>query len=289
MTANTSSGYVASSNLSSSTPYYAFDNNTGTSFDSSNYDSSGVYAGSTTTSDVSGNSYSGDWLQISFPVSVKVTYALNRFGNFSGGQAAQLLGSNDGSSWTKIGLIPGFSWNAGGSAGGELYISTNTLYFSTYRLVWTAGLSGLTTLTVRSTQLTGYPLTNLQVSGDITSSGVIYAPNGVVGTLKTASQPYVQSLGTLSSLSTSGLTCLGASTLQATQVLSLSSSGQVKCSQLYCDGNNSGMYFTTQSGISSSTVLRQGGHYGWNLSGNQGESIWINKSGGGNGGSHHFY
>eukprot|EP00952_Eustigmatos_sp_NYUAD-ZCMA_P013814 54451-Eustigmatos_ZCMA.PRE.2 len=313
MTSNTSSGYVITASQSASTAYYIADNDTGTTWTSSNYDSSANYTGTTTTTDSSSNVYSGDWVQISFPVTVRVTYAVNRFNSFSGFQSSQLLGSNDGSTWTKVGTMPAFSWNAGGSAGSELYLSSNTLSFSFYRWVFVT-VSGAASdgLKLRSVQLQGYPLTSMQISADITSSGVIYAPNGgFVGIMKTASQPHIQSLGTLSSLTTSGsitalsltssgLTCLGASTLQATNVLSLSSSGALSAStltssgrisgnELYIDGNSAGLYFNVKSGVGSSSTLRQGATYSWNgFNGSTGESDWINKSGGGNGG-HFFY
>eukprot|EP00952_Eustigmatos_sp_NYUAD-ZCMA_P013686 54057-Eustigmatos_ZCMA.PRE.1 len=69
----------------------------------------------------------------------------------------------------KLGIVANFSWSISGSAGSEVYMSSNALSFSFYRVVYVAG-GGFLGLTVKSLQLTGYPLTNLQMSADITSS-----------------------------------------------------------------------------------------------------------------------
>jgi hypothetical protein len=97
--------YVASASVEFSASYlawYAFDQNASNSWlSSANYSASSPfpYTGSTTTVDVTGTSYAGDWLQIQMPSSIVLSgYTLTTFI----GNKFFVMGSRDGTNWSLV-------------------------------------------------------------------------------------------------------------------------------------------------------------------------------------------
>jgi hypothetical protein len=133
-----------------------------------NYASSAPYqyngAAGTTTVDINGNSYTGDWLQIQQPVSI----VLSSYAILVGGGAARespsrfwVLGSRDGTSWNLVDQRTGItSWTNGG-----------TLTFSVQ------AAQAFTYFRIVVNQVTGYLVSYNYAAIGLTLNGTIEGPN----------------------------------------------------------------------------------------------------------------
>eukprot|EP00952_Eustigmatos_sp_NYUAD-ZCMA_P010603 43352-Eustigmatos_ZCMA.PRE.1 len=155
MTNNSTSGFTASSNVNNSTAYYCFDSSNSTYWSSSNYPSTNVYSESQTTTDTSGNVWSGDYVQLALgSYTLRPTFILIGFnGNYQQYQASTLLGSTNGTTWASVAAVPHFSYDLDVS-----YTQTSissSLYYSYYRVVFRASAQGAVGLGVSSIAFTG--------------------------------------------------------------------------------------------------------------------------------------
>jgi hypothetical protein len=133
-----------------------------------NYASSAPYqyngAAGTTTVDINGNSYTGDWLQIQQPVSI----VLSSYAILVGGGAARespsrfwVLGSRDGTSWNLVDQRTGItSWTNGG-----------TLTFSVQ------AAQAFTYFRIVVNQVTGYLVSYNYAAIGLTLNGTIEGPS----------------------------------------------------------------------------------------------------------------
>lgn len=155
LTSNSSNGYTitTSTSLASNPAYFCFDGNSNTSwisFASGRYVASSggyQYTGSSTTTTALGVTYSGEWVQLSLPASVKLT----KYTFFIGTASAVidsfvLLGSPDGTnnSWqlvdSRAGLdYSGTTWNMISGGNYQPFVLTpsnpGTTGFKVYRLI----------------------------------------------------------------------------------------------------------------------------------------------------------
>jgi len=134
-----------------------------------------------------------------------------------------------------------------------------------------SSLSTATSATIGTTFSVGGTST-LQATNvlSLSSSGTVTCPY-----LSVTTSALVSGLLTTGSISSSGPIVASL----------LTSSGSLNCGSIYVNGGGSGMYFTMASGLSNSTVLRQGNHWSWNtFNGSTGEMDIVCKSGGGTGG-----
>jgi hypothetical protein len=120
-------------------PWYAFDYGTTPpnrwSTSAANYDTSGIYAGNVTSTDIGGTRHLGEWLQIKLPYDITLskikllttTSLMSRA--VTGGT---ILGSNDGTNWYVITTFSGLSHTQGEYATADINATTPYMY---YRLV----------------------------------------------------------------------------------------------------------------------------------------------------------
>jgi hypothetical protein len=112
----------ASSELNSSNQsWYAFDQNSGTLWGSfgtvsTPYSvSTGIYAGSNVTVDVTGSSYSGEWVQIQIPSSIVLSSYSIQSRSDSGAASSPstwvILGSRDGTNWFLVDRRGNITWS----------------------------------------------------------------------------------------------------------------------------------------------------------------------------------
>jgi hypothetical protein len=127
---------------------------------SGQYDGTGAYTGSTSTT-VSGTGYSGEWLQIELPHKLKVNYVAVLPQNDTLSRAPKngvFAGSNDGTTWNLLGSFTGITttsspaWSATVPVNFTLTSSTAYKYF---RIIVTAGVS-TSLVTVQNMQLYGH-------------------------------------------------------------------------------------------------------------------------------------
>ena len=135
--------YVASSvgDLSASYPsWQAFDKNPTSAvwISAGAYASSAPYGtlGSNVTVDVTGTSYTGEWLQIQMPSSIVLTsYSITAGGVGNGQSPARfwILGSRDGTNWSLVDSRSGVTtWTAGGQL---TFSATSSQAFTYFRMV----------------------------------------------------------------------------------------------------------------------------------------------------------
>jgi hypothetical protein len=150
--------------------------------------STGVYSGTLSTV-ISGTSYSGEWVQIAFPVAIKMTKYDVKPKNDSGYNCLTpttwyLAGSLDGNTWTLLDSRSGITWADYTTT--VTYVANATSAYSYYRMVITVvGNSDQT-----STR-TNAAFTTLNIYGIVPFT--LYAPsafNATQGT--TANQPTLQ-------------------------------------------------------------------------------------------------
>ena len=157
--------YTSSGSTEQASSYFAFDKTiSGNRWISAinNYNNtSGLYSGSTSTT-VSGTAYSGEWLQIQMPVTMRLTnYSISDSTNTGGSILATptnwiIAGSNNGSLWTYIDRQYNQIFNASSQT---LTFNTNiTQSFMYYRIiVLSIGLSStLTQAEIGEWRLFGY-------------------------------------------------------------------------------------------------------------------------------------
>ena len=112
LTSNTDRGYIVTSlspgsASSSGNQWRVFDQNIGTPWIAeinSTYSNTGTYTGSGVTIDVSGNIYSGSWIQLQSPIPVSITSTSITTGNGTMyvPREVSILGSSDGLSWKRF-------------------------------------------------------------------------------------------------------------------------------------------------------------------------------------------
>ena len=161
----------------------------------------GLYTGTVRTVDTSGNSYTGEWLQLQIPVSIVISsYIVQQrqdgYGNGNGEPTSwAILGSNDGTNWTLVDQRIYTAWAGTGSA--VTFSATSQKAFSFYRFV--ASIVGSTGATnnlcigewtlngqVEGTNFTSdgrlgvgvvNPTRALEVAGDVISGGTVSSVN----------------------------------------------------------------------------------------------------------------
>ena len=169
---NTSYGagyYIATCSSYTSVPgaYGGFRNG---GWQSTNYlynSTTGAYTGSTTSIDIYGSSYSGEWLQIQLPINIILTYfTITPNASFQTPTTFYILASIDGSNWKCIYQQVGFtSWSST-----QTFYVNNTVTYNYYRIVCNAiGTSNNAILYITNWVLYG------------TESSISITPDGQVG------------------------------------------------------------------------------------------------------------
>lgn len=146
-------GYISSASTTASGgnfAYFAFDKSGSTSWQSASLYSAGGfgnYVGSTSTTTVSGVTYSGEWVQMSLPVStILTTYAINcvMFSASDPGYGISsfaLLGSSNGTTWQLVDSSNNINWSSTRISNGfpraVVFNPSVTAAYRHYRLVIT--------------------------------------------------------------------------------------------------------------------------------------------------------
>ncbi len=130
--------YVASvSSEYSGAGWTVFDKNTTNYWQASStgYSSGAPYTGTVSTTDVNGNSYSGDWVQIQLPTAITLSsYTLSTEGTANWVKKWFIMGSRDGTNWNLVDQQTYSSWAVASSASATFTVNS-ARSFTFYRFI----------------------------------------------------------------------------------------------------------------------------------------------------------
>lgn len=200
MTANSVGGYTASASTTDANintqPYYGFISNFW--YSNPTYASSGVYTGAVSTV-VSGNSVTGEWLQLTLPSSAQFVSASPGAGNIdatNGILSLTLAGSVDGTTWTLLATFPNPTYSTGTflyyrfittamGSGASRFKGGRTAIGASAQVITLGTSPG--PMVIKSTKLVTSG--DIDATGDYLKSGAVLVPIGTVWSFAGSNAP----------------------------------------------------------------------------------------------------